>query len=280
MTAFSELQTPDRSARGHVIVLPGIEGYSRWNRGIVRGLVAAGVPFGMEIHDWTYGRWLSAYTLRAGHRHREQSALIAEKVLALKAQWPHAPVWLIGHSGGGAMSILTLERLAGQTHCEGAVLLAPALSPGYDLSTALSATRRGLWNFCSWGDVLFLMAGTLALGTLDGRHSVSAGACGFRWSRRTAPPTSARNPEHPSGSESPAPLLSLPPLTEIHWRREMLRCGNFAGHFGCVNQRFVRDWVAPILLGLALPSEQSAADSSAYLLTQPAAANRQATLNS
>lgn len=275
MTAFNELQTPDRSARGHVIVLPGIEGYSRWNRGIIRGLVEAGVPFGMEIHDWTYGRWLSPYTLRARRRHREQSTQIADKVLSLKSQWPHAPVWLIGHSGGGAMSILTLERLVGRTHCEGAVLLAPALSPGYDLSLARSATRRGLWNFCSWGDVLFLVAGTLALGTLDGRHSISAGACGFRTGRR-AP--QSRDTAAGAVCEEHTSASALPPLTEVQWRREMLRCGNFAGHFGCVNPRFVRDWVAPILLGQALPCTQSAAERAALLLPQTSAATRQARL--
>lgn len=229
MNWLADIGRPERLPRGHVIVLPGIEGHSRWNRSIVRGLQSAGLPHAVEIHDWTFGRWQSLRSLRSRRRHEEQSQQIADKISATLDQYPNAPIWLIGHSGGGAMCVLTLERLAPERHVAGAILLAPALSPKYALDAALARTTRGIWNFSSWGDTFFLIFGTLLMGTVDGRHSISAGACGFRNCRHC-------------GSEADAPRL-----TEVPWRREMLSCRNFAGHFGPVHSRFVERWVAPIV---------------------------------
>jgi pimeloyl-ACP methyl ester carboxylesterase len=239
MNDASAWLTPERLAHGHVIVLPGIEGYSRWNRRIVRGLLSAGVPFGIEIHDWTLGRLLAPWSLRAARRHREQAELIAQKVAASRQARPQAPVWLIGHSGGGALAVLALERLPPPLRAEGAILLAPAISPGYDLRRALQATRRGLWNYSSWGDAFFLIFGTLLLGTLDGRHTIAAGACGFRPPR----PDPTTEPQLAFSSAEPRSRL-----TEVRWRPAMIRQGHLGGHFGAVHPRFVRDWIAPILM--------------------------------
>lgn len=247
--------TPERLARGHVIVLPGIEGYSRWNRRIVRGLLSAGVPSGIEIHDWTLGRLLAPWSLRAAKRHREQAELIAQKVAASRQARPQAPVWLIGHSGGGALAVLALERLPAPLRAEGAILLAPAISPGYELRRALQATRRGLWNFSSWGDAFFLMFGTLLLGTLDGRHTIAAGACGFR--RRLHPP--AETAVEPGASPLAPP--AGPRLTEVRWHPAMIRDGHWGGHFGAVHPKFVQHWIAPILMQDV--AEETTADGTA-----------------
>src|SRR5690606_38493915 len=139
--------------------------------------------------------------------------LIAGQLTDYRREHPDTPVWLIGHSGGGAMSILTLERLAREHAIDGAILLGAALSPKYDLSSALDRTTRGIWNFSSWGDLFFLVAGTLLFGTLDGQHSISAGASGFRSLRQAV---AAEN----SGSR----------VTEVPWSRQMLPYGNLAGH--------------------------------------------------
>lgn len=235
MSVPSDTATNETSATGHVIVLPGIEGYSRWNRSIVRGLREAGVPYSLEIHDWTYGRWKSLVSLRSRRLHREQSGAIAAKLRRIRAVNPEAALWLIGHSGGGAMSVLALEQLNADEQVSGAVLLAPALSPRYDLTLALSRTRRGIWNFSSWGDAFFLMFGTLLMGTIDGRHTISSGACGFRGGAMRVGLT-------PTEGDAPR-------LREVPWRRGMIADRHFAGHFGCVNARFVRRWVAPLLQG-------------------------------
>ena len=105
------LMTPERLSQGYVIVLPGIEGRSFLNRSIVRGLVAANVPYAIEIHDWTYGPLGYFCNLRDKRRHRSQADEIAGKIVRYRETHPRQPVYLVGHSGGGAMTLFTLERL-------------------------------------------------------------------------------------------------------------------------------------------------------------------------
>ena len=59
-------------------------------------------------------------------------------------------------------------------------MLAPALSPTYDLSRALRAVRREMVVFWSPLDVIILGAGTRVFGTIDRVKTASAGLVGFR----------------------------------------------------------------------------------------------------
>ena len=111
-------------------------------------------------------------------------------------------------------------------------MLAPALAPNYNLSTALTRTRRGIWNFYSWFDVLYLVAGTLTLGTIEGRHTVAAGNCGFV------------EPTELSASEREAYHAKL---HQQRYSINMLRQFHPGGHFGWANRVFVAEVVAPIL---------------------------------
>jgi pimeloyl-ACP methyl ester carboxylesterase len=219
--------------RGYTIVLPGVEGTSWFNISIARGLIDAGHESAVEISDWTTGYWpMFVYHLVALERNKAQAQEIAARIVAYQDRYPDRPVTLIGHSGGAAMAVLVLEALPDDRKITQAVLLAGALSPDYDLSTALDRTERGISNFYSGGDVLYLMAGTLALGTLDRQHAVSAGAVGFR------------TPEHLS-PERQKWYESL--LHEEPYRFEMLRSLNFGGQMGPANRKFVAQWVAPRL---------------------------------
>lgn len=233
----NDLMAPDRLRQGYVIVLPGVEGRSFLNRSIVRGLVAAGVPCGIEIHDWTLGLWAYFRNLRDSRRHQQQAREIAAKIVAYRERHPDRPVYLIGHSGGGALTLFTLEQLPQSIAVTGGILLVPALSPAYDYSRALERTTRGLWNFSSRGDFLIVGLGTLLCGTCDGKHSLSAGMLGFSF-RRPA---------------DRVPEAGRPVLHEVPYRLSMLRHGNLGGHFTLVNPAFVRHWVGPIVLGGEAP---------------------------
>ena len=63
---------------------------------------------------------------------------------------------------------------------ERVVLLAPALSPGYDLTAALRAVRREIVVFWSPLDLIVLGAGTRLFGTIDRVKTIGAGLVGFR----------------------------------------------------------------------------------------------------
>jgi len=233
---LTDLLSQDRLAQGYVMVLPGIEGHSLWNRSIVSGLLDAGIPYGIEIYDWTWTRSFPLINLRYGGNHRSQSDRIAARITEYRRDHPSTPLYLIGHSGGGAMTLFSLPKLPEGVSVTGGILLGPAVSPVFDLQPAMARTTRGLWNFSSVFDLVFLAFGTTLFGTCDGHHQVSAGCLGFR---KTEP--------------APAEPLLEPYYREIPYRLEMMRSLNLGGHFGYVNRYFVAQWLAPILRGEEIP---------------------------
>ena len=231
----AEFMSDERLDQGYVVILPGIEGRSLFNRSIRKGLVDAGVPYGIEIHDWTSGPLWLLWNICDRRRHLDQARVIARKILSYRESRPTRPIYLVGHSGGGAMIAFTLEALPEDVTVTGGILIVPALSPVYDLTAALSRTERGLWNFSSYGDVFLVGAGTTLVGTMDRRHRPSAGMLGF---------SKDATPGSDSGVEG-----SSPPLREVRYKCHMAKQWNLGGHLSCINPRFVREWIAPILLG-------------------------------
>jgi pimeloyl-ACP methyl ester carboxylesterase len=230
---FEEWLSPARADRGYTIVLPGVEGTSCRNISIAKGLVDAGHPAAIEVRDWTTGHiFFWPYHLMAFERNRQQAQEIAGQIVAFQDRYPGRPVTLVGHSGGAAMAVLILEALPADRQVTQAVLLAAAISPDHDLSTALSRTEHGILNFYSKGDVGYLVLGTLALGTIDRQHSISAGASGFR------------QPAHLTDEQR---QLYNSRLQQVPYQLSMLRSCNLGGHFSVTNSKFVTDWVAPRL---------------------------------
>lgn len=217
------LLEPERLEQGYVIVLPGIEGHSFLNRGIAYGLKDAGVPFGIEIYDWTDGPLWAIYNLRSRKLHALQCERLREKILAYQRDYPGRPVYLIGHSGGAALSLLTAAGLPEGVNVTGIVLIVPAMSPTYSLEGAATHVERAIWNYRSYGDCVYLGALTTLFGTVDGRHVPAAGALGFK-----------------------KPLN--PKVTEIPFQMSMLRDWNTGGHLTCTNRTFVRKWIAPLVM--------------------------------
>jgi len=230
---IKELAVSERLDRGLVIVLPGIEGKGHLCLDIAHGLDDGGVALAIEVIDWTTGfPALFAYHLRAQGRNRRAAERIAERIVAYQEKYPGRPVHLIGHSGGAGVGLFALEALPAGHGISSAILLAAAVSPGYDLREALSHTEAGIWNLYAPLDVLFLGLGTLVLGTTDGSHTIAAGRRGF-----TAP------------DEPDTETLRLYE-TLLHQRpydREMAASWHLGGHNGWANRLFAAEWLAPML---------------------------------
>lgn len=218
-----QFATPDRRDKGLVIVLPGIEGKSFVNIDVVLGLADGGVESAIELFDWTTGIFpLWPYHLRALKRNRRVAERIAERIVEYQDRYPGRPVHLVGHSGGTGIAVFALEALPPDRRITAAVLLASALSPRYDLAAALSRTERGIWSFRSPFDALFLVLGTLLIGTIDGRHRIAAGNGGF--------------------ADDAGPQLH-----QVRYRASMMRAFHFGGHCGWTNRVFVAETIAPLV---------------------------------
>ncbi len=172
----------DRLDRGLVVILPGIEGESGSNRDIRRGLDDAGVPYALAIYRWGFpipgiGMWVNQTNTAAN---REAAEELAGRLINYQTQYPDRPIFFIGHSAGGGVSVFTLEALgrAGAKPVEGAFLLSSSISANYPLDAALRMTRRGIVNVHNPEDEL-LQSGTATFGNVDGGNGPSAGRVGF-----------------------------------------------------------------------------------------------------
>ena len=228
-------------------MLPGIEGASYWNASIAGGLVDGGVPAQIEVYDWTLTCAMWAANLCYYTRNVDEANKIVNKIVAYQDLHPGKPVFLIGHSGGGGIAVLALERLGLNRHITGAFLLAPAISPDYDLRSALSHTRCGIWNYYSPYDVGFLAAGTLVMGTIEGKHTRAAGNVGFNV---------------PAGLDAAGQRLYQLMLHQQVYTRNMAQYGHLGGHGGWASRAFVTHYLAPLVIAGAHPQQYQTAAAS------------------
>jgi pimeloyl-ACP methyl ester carboxylesterase len=245
---------PERLSHGLVLILPGIEGRSFLNIAVLQGLVDAGLPYAIEIVDWTTGfKPLALYHLRSWNRNRRQAADIAQRIVRYRQQYPDRPVWIVGHSGGGGMALLTAEALPAATRLTGIVLLAAAVSRRFDLRPALNRVERGIWSFHSALDWFFVGLGTTVFGSMDGVHGPSAGMLGFS-------ETAARSTDDPHTTDawSPPSPSSGGVFRQHGYAPWMIKQFHLGGHFGCVHRVFIAETIAPLLSAEVPPSQHGA----------------------
>jgi pimeloyl-ACP methyl ester carboxylesterase len=248
LQSTAELRSPNRLSRGYTIILPGIEGRSYLNESIAFGLKDGGVPGGLEIYDWTVGgasTWL--LNLRWTSHNEKEAARIALKIKNYQDMYPGRPVSIIGHSGGGGMAVLALEHLAPEHKIDSVILLAPALTPDYDLRKALTRTRSGIWNYYSKYDVGFLQVGTYTFGNMDGGHARAAGAVGF---------------VKPWGMDRHGHEVYDRLLHQQEFTPQMAESGHYGLHTTWAKRAFVSKWLAPIVRTSYTEAPQYASDTA------------------
>ena len=223
--------TPARLDKGLILVLTGIEGRSKLNEDICWGLADSGIEQAIELVDWTVhvpGAYL--FNLRNEARNREKAGQIADRIERYQATHPSRPVFLVGHSGGGAMAIWIAEALQPNSKIDGIILLSASISPDYLLDPALLHCKRGIVSFYSPKDWVFLGVGTAAWGTMDGEHTPSAGMVGF------------------NVPAEPAEAGLYHKLYQIPWREEMEMTGFAGTHLTSAARRFIARYVSPLIM--------------------------------
>ena len=215
--------TPRRRRRGLTLILGGIEGKSKYNLDMVRGILRSGYRGSVVRFDWNHGVpfWRSLVNLMSRRHHEQQSAAVAEVIRDYKREHPDAPVCMVAQSGGCWIVVRVLERLPKGIRVATAVLLAPAISPGYDIQAAAARCDCELISIGSLGDFFFLGLGTMLLGTSDRVFTPSAGLVG--WHHR------------PTG------------FVELRWHPSWCRVGYFGNHTTTSSPTFVAAVVGPRL---------------------------------
>ena len=215
----------------YVLYLPGISGARGLDRGFVRALQEGGLSDAIEIDDWTAGN-PGITALLAYDRNQREAARIALRIVERRRMHPDERFILIAHSGGCGVAAWALERLPGDVQIDHLVLLAPALSPRYDLSRALQHVRGGAVSLWSSRDRFVLGWGTLVFGTIDRRHTFAAGRVGFRF------PVAGDATEYRK-------------LTQLPYDPAWLGAGHLGDHIGMMLRPFARDVLVPILRELS-----------------------------
>ena len=221
-----------RQERGLVLVADGIGGLELCGIALRSVLRAERVPYVIQLFRWGHGmgRWHADLTDAVNRD--TKAKLIAETIRQFKMAQPSDPVFIVAKSGGSGVVVKALELLDEQT-VERVILLAPALSPGYDLARALRAVGREMVVFWSPLDVLILGAGTRLFGTIDRVKTVSSGLVGFR-----IPPVD---------DSDETTTLGYAKLRQVRWRPVMSATGYFGGHLGPDSPLFLRKYVVPLL---------------------------------
>lgn len=227
MPPLAGSSSPMRAGSTYLLHLPGIAGDTPFDRWWIDAIAQEGAADRVELFDWTcHDPWIHA--LQAYGRNHEE----ARKVADLIGQWHRrdraGKIILTAESGGTGVLVWALELLPKDVQVDAVVLVAPAISPGYDLSRALAHVRGRMYYFDSPGDWWVLGLGTRTFGTMDGKNVNSAGFVGF----------------HEPPDADPAEYEKL---VEIKYEQRWWWWGNFGGHTGAMSITFAEKYIAPLL---------------------------------
>jgi hypothetical protein len=220
-----ESHAPPQAARGIVIVAGGAGGQQAAPRSIAEAVDRHGLPVHVRSFDWTHGLGRGLLDLVDVDHSRCQGRRLAAEVYRLHSTRPGVPVTLVGYSAGSAVVLAAAECLPADSLAR-IVLLAPAVSAGYDLRRALLSSSGGLDAFISDQDRFWLGLGTGLAGTADGRRDAAAGRVGFRV---------------PAGDALACRLRQYP------WTPAVARTGHQGGHGGCLRPAYLEAFVLPLL---------------------------------
>jgi len=216
----------------YLLHLPGIGGLMPIDKLLTQGL-RDGRYFGqIDVYDWTNGN-AGLLALTSYDHNRDQAKEVARMIAQTAAEDPKAKIMVTGHSAGAGIAIWALEDLPPDVKIDALVLLAPAISPGYDLTSALRHVTRA-YAFISEHDPI-LGPGTRTFGTIDRVKSDSAGRVGFKMPD-SADPVQYRK------------------LTSIPYDKSWMKYGNIGDHVGPMTRSFARCIIAPLLLTGEVPS--------------------------
>lgn len=227
----------ERLTRGCVFYFDGAGGgtkKSNYAEGVVEGMLEAGYQGAGELVSWETGKGLMADQDASVAYKREKATAGAAKIQEYRKNHPSAPVGLLGFSAGTAEAIFALEVLPETAPVDHVVLLGTSISRDYDMTEALKRVKNKLYIFTSTHDQ---MLGTMMplSGTADRKfNDPGAGIKGFVLPARASAATRK---------------LYADKIVTIPYSKDFRKDGDKGHHFDNVKKEFIRDQVAPLLMG-------------------------------
>ncbi len=210
-----------------ILLVSGVSGDGFWYSGAARAL--AETRPGVHVERVAWGAPLPLFFLNFNSRsiHDDAERDLAARIRRIHERDPDARIDIVAHSAGCGVALGALEELDEVTRINRLILLAPSVSPAYDLAAAAVRARDGIDVFYGDRDQLFLNWRTRTFGTYDNVKTPAAGNLGFELSP-AADDVRARIRQHPY---------------EQAWES----LGNDGGHFGWLARRFVEQEIVPLL---------------------------------
>jgi hypothetical protein len=218
---------PIDGGRRIIIAMDGVGGTGIMPQTLGLAMRMAKTDHTVEKFFWTHGLGKPIKDLQDRENIEKKSLELSELVQRLISEG--ASVQVVAKSGGSIIAVKALERLPASSVVS-TVLLSPAISPGYDLSLALSAVEGKMFCFYSNLDRVYLSLGTSVFGTSDGVKGNSAGCVGFL----TPPPAAAD-------------LDQYAKLEQIPWEPSMLARLHIGMHLGNSMLPWLLKYVVPVL---------------------------------
>jgi hypothetical protein len=229
--AKTSASPPAPPPQPYLLHLPGVSGESIVDHTLVQGFREGGLDAQIEIYDWTEHD-TGVPALQAIERNKKQAKKIADMIEARFRADPRITIYLTSHSGGAGPMAWALENLPPEVTVRRALFLAPALSPGYDLSKALGHVADKAYVFHSNQDTVVLSVGTKVFGTIDGVYSEAAGFSGFVM---------------PAGAD----VKQYSKLVQMPYDPAWARFGHYGDHIGVTTTDFSREVLVPLIQGNA-----------------------------
>ncbi|HEY9774075.1 MAG TPA: alpha/beta hydrolase [Planktothrix sp.] len=213
-----------QNREGVVYIIDGAGG-SGWTPLVFRRSLS-GLPYEVKHFRWGTGYMRIINDLTDRENIESRSNELRQSIEAHKREHPHERIYVIAKSAGTMIALRALSDLPQHT-VEKAILLSPAVSPGFDLSNALRACKQELINFWSPNDHFFLNLGTSLFGTADGIKGKGAGLVGF---------------DIPKES-----VEEYAKLRQIKWEPSMMKLLHMGDHAGNSMPPFVDKHIVPLL---------------------------------
>ncbi len=229
------------------------------------------VPLGLEdggyqgqIEHYIWTTYLGPVMDQVSYSHnRREGRQLADRIRRHLNKYPGSKVNIIALSAGTGVAAFALESLPPQFQVDNVIMLSSSLSAEYNLGRALRRVRGGMYFFWSTGDPI-LRGMVPLMGTVDRENtSEVAGVIGARL---------------PSGASRETRDLYVAHVHNIRWYTDEIGGPIKLRHAGTTDRTFIRDMVAPIIVGgpataapvVARSAGQPTATAAAHVAASPA----------